>query len=134
MIQNRNVFLYAQNAIDPIEQIDFSNSTMLFSTNNLTSIASYSPSGSGSFTEIGSGDFSGSGSGDGEFASYQPLTCTAPDGIKSEAITSDTASFNMSLSIAVGSILIVAVVCMFGYMARQIKNLKLKLQQTSNGV
>ena len=89
MIQNRNVFLYAQNAIDPIEQIDFSNSTILFSTNNLTStdIAGYSPSGSGSFSEIGSGDFSGSGSGDGEFASYQPLTCSAPNGIKSEAIT-----------------------------------------------
>ena len=89
MIQNRNVFLYAQNAIDPIEQIDFSNSTSLFSTNNLTStdIAGYSPSGSGSFSEIGSGDFSGSGSGDGEFASYQPLTCSAPNGIKSEAIT-----------------------------------------------
>ena len=75
--------------MDTIEQIDYSNSTMLFSTNNFTStdMASYSPSGSGSFTEIGSGDFSGSGSGDGEFANYQPLTCSAPDGIKSEAIT-----------------------------------------------
>ena len=79
--------------MDPIEQIDLSNSTMLFSTNNFTStdisadMAGYSPSGSGSFSEIGSGDFSGSGSGDGEFASYQPLTCSAPDGIKSEAIT-----------------------------------------------
>ena len=81
MIKNRNVFLYAQTAIDPNEQNDFSNSTILFSTNNLTStdIAGYLPSGSG--------DFSGSGSGDGEFASYQPLTCSAPNGIKSEAIT-----------------------------------------------
>ena len=89
VIQNRNVFLYAQNAIDPIEQIDFSNSTMLFSSNNLTStdIVGYSTSGSGSFSENGSGDFSGSGSGDGEFASYQPLTCSAPNGVKSEAIT-----------------------------------------------
>ena len=79
--------------MDPVEQIDFSNSTMLFSTNNFTStdisadMAGYSPSGSGSFSEIGSGDFSGSGSGDGEFTIYQPLTCSAPDGIKSEAIT-----------------------------------------------
>jgi len=73
--------------MDPVEQIDFSNSTMLLSANNLTSIAGYSPSGSGSFSEIGSGDFSGSGSGDGEFTTYQPLTCSAPDGIKSEAIT-----------------------------------------------
>ena len=89
VIKNRNVFLYAQTTIDPFEQIDISNSTILFSTNNLTStvIAGFSPSGSGSFSENGSGDFSGSGSGDGEFASYQPLTCSAPNGIKSEAIT-----------------------------------------------
>ena len=52
----------------------------------------------------------------------------------SDAITSGNEGENTSLYVVVGSILFVAVVCMFGYMARQNKNLKLKLQQTSNDV
>lgn len=43
---------------------------------------------SGSCDFSGSGDdFSGSGSGDGDYVGcYQPLTCSAHNGIKSEAI------------------------------------------------
>ena len=65
----------------------------------------------------------------------RPYICFEPKKtINSDAITSDTASSNTSLFIAVGSIVLVAVVCLVSYMARQIKNLKLKLQQTSNDV
>ena len=63
------------------------------------------------------------------FICFEPKKST-----QSDAITSNTVSVNTSLLIAVGLILFVAVVCMFGYFIRQIKNLKLKLQQTSNDV
>ena len=53
---------------------------------------------------------------------------------KSEAITSDTVSTNTSLLVVVGSILIVALICLVSYLVRQNKNLKMKLQQTSNDV
>ena len=54
--------------------------------------------------------------------------------IKSDAITSDLASPNKSFLVAVGSFLFVAVVCLVSYLVRQNKNLRMKLQQTSNGV
>ena len=74
-------------AVDPFEEIIAANSTFHSGqSNNFTSldITGCSVSGSGDVDDMG--DFSGSGSGDGEFTSYQPLTCSALDGIKSEAI------------------------------------------------
>ena len=74
-------------AVDPVEEIIAANSTFLSGqSNNFTSldITGCSVSGSGDVDDMG--DFSGSGSGDGEFTSYRPLTCSALDGIKSEAI------------------------------------------------
>ena len=53
---------------------------------------------------------------------------------KADAITSDAANVNSTFLIAGGSIFLVAVVCLFGFMAKQIRNLKIKLQQTSNDV
>ena len=54
--------------------------------------------------------------------------------IKFDAITSVAEGGKTSVFIAVGSFLFVAVACMFGYLVRQIKNLKIKLQQTSTDV
>ena len=74
-------------AVDTVEEIIATNSTFLSGqSNNFTSldITGCSVSGSGDVDDMG--DFSGSGSGDGEFTSYRPLTCSALDGIKSEAI------------------------------------------------
>ena len=65
----------------------------------------------------------------------RPYVCfEAKNFIEPEAITSDLASPNNSLFVAVGSILFVAVVCLVSYLVRQNKNLKMKLQQTSNDV
>ena len=54
--------------------------------------------------------------------------------IKSDAITSGSEGESTSLLIAVGSFLLVALVCLVFYVVRQNKNLRLKLQQTSNDV
>ena len=65
----------------------------------------------------------------------RPYICfEAKKTVKSDSITSHTVNINTSLLMAVCSIIFVAVVCMFGYMARQNKILKLKLQQNSNDV
>ena len=52
---------------------------------------------------------------------------------KADAITSDAANVNSSFLIAGGSIffVVVAVACLVGYLVKQIKNLKMKLQQTT---
>ena len=63
------------------------------------------------------------------FICFEPVKAT-----KFDAITSDAASVNTGFFVAAGSVLFVAVVCLVSYLVRQNKNLKLKLQQTSNGV
>ena len=65
----------------------------------------------------------------------RPYVCfEAKKTIESDAITSDTAGANTSLLAAVGSVVIVALVCVIGFMAKQNKSLKLKLQQNLNDV
>ena len=86
VIGNENVFNPAPQTMDSVQQITVPNSTFISGQSNFTSmeITGCSGSGSSDFSEIG--EFSGSGSGDGEYTSFQPLTCSAPCGIKSEAI------------------------------------------------
>ena len=65
----------------------------------------------------------------------RPYICfEAKKTFKSDAVTGHTINVKTSLLAAVASITLIAVVCIIGFMAKQIKNLKLKFQQNSNDV
>ena len=65
----------------------------------------------------------------------RPYICFgAKKTFKSDAITGHTINVKTSHLAAVASITLIAVVCIIGFMAKQIKNLKLKFQQNSNDV